>query len=169
MDGGHPTPQLLLSLRLTVSGAAGGAVAGAVAHLDPLPAHLQQARVGHACLACVAEALLVVAPVVGDVYGGPGRPGRGLLHVGARQGVARLVLLQHKRQTKTKCEVHFSLSAFKAKLVSVSSGSAAKSRGDNRNSSMDIIKRDKLRWKLMACFQSAIMKRTKAFEILGGG
>lgn len=95
-----------LSLRLTVRGAARGAVAGAVAHLDPLPAHLQQARVGHARLARVAEALLVVAPVVGDVDGGPGRPGRGLLHVGARQGVARLVLLQ--QTDKTKCKVHVS-------------------------------------------------------------
>lgn len=79
---------------LTVCGAASGAVAGAVAHLDALPAHLQQTRVRDASLAGVAEALLVVAAVVGNVDGRPGGPGRGLLQVGAGQGVARLVLLQ---------------------------------------------------------------------------
>lgn len=82
---------------LTVGGAAGGAVAGAVAHLDALPPHLQETGVGDARLAGVAEALLVVATVVGDVDGRPGRPGRGLLQVGAGQAVARLVLLQHAR------------------------------------------------------------------------
>lgn len=102
-----------VSARLTVRGAAGGAVAGAVAHLDPLPAHLQQARVGHARFARVAEALLVVAAVVGDVDGGPGRPGRGLLHVGAGQGVARLVLLQQRDQNKT--QIDFPPSAFKTR------------------------------------------------------
>lgn len=35
-----------------------------------------------------------MAAVVGDVDGRPGGPGRGLLQVGAGQGVARLVLLQ---------------------------------------------------------------------------
>lgn len=49
---------------LTVCGAAAGAVAGAVAHLDALPPHLQQARVGQARLAGVAETLLVVTAVV---------------------------------------------------------------------------------------------------------
>lgn len=81
---------------LTVGGAARGAVAGAVAHFDALPPHLQQSRVGDASLAGVAEALLVMAAVVGDVDGRPGRPGRGLLQVGAGQGVARLVLLQQR-------------------------------------------------------------------------
>lgn len=79
---------------LTVGGAAGGSVAGAVAHLDPLPAHLQQAGIWDASFARVAEALLIVAAVVRDVDRGPGGPGCGLLQVGTRQGVARLVLLQ---------------------------------------------------------------------------
>lgn len=35
-----------------------------------------------------------MAAIVGDVNGRPGRPGRGLLQVGARERVARLVLLQ---------------------------------------------------------------------------
>lgn len=82
---------------LTVCGAASGAVAGAVAHLDALPSHFQQTRFRDASLASVAEALLVVAAVVGDVDGRPGGPGRGLLQVGAGQAVARLVLLQHGR------------------------------------------------------------------------
>lgn len=73
---------------LTVRGAAGGSVAGAVAHLDPLPAHLQQAGIGNASFARVAEALLIVAPVVRDVDGGPGGPRRGLLQVRTGQGVA---------------------------------------------------------------------------------
>lgn len=80
---------------LTVGGAAGGAVAGTVAHLDALPSHLQLTGVGDASLAGVAEALLVVAAIVGDVDGCPGGPGRGLLQVGAGLGVARLVLLQY--------------------------------------------------------------------------
>lgn len=90
---------------LTVRGAAGGAVAGAVAHLDALPAHLQQTRVRDASLAGVAEALLVVAAVVGDVDGRPGGPGRGLLQVGAGQGVARLVLLQRGRNKLRLCNL----------------------------------------------------------------
>lgn len=49
---------------LTVCGAAAGAVAGAVAHLDALPPHLQQAGVGQARLAGVAETLLIVTTVV---------------------------------------------------------------------------------------------------------
>lgn len=82
---------------LTVCGAARGAVTGAVTHLNPLPSHLQQTRVGDASLTCVAEALLVMAAVVGDVNGRPGGPGRGLLQVGAGKGVARLILLQDGR------------------------------------------------------------------------
>lgn len=39
-----------------------------------------------------------MAAVVGDVDGRPGRPGRGLLQVGAGQGVARLVLLEQKKK-----------------------------------------------------------------------
>lgn len=76
------------SFPLTVRGAAGGSVAGAVAHLDPLPAHLQQAGIGNASFARVAEALLIVAPVVRDVDRGPGGPRRGLLQVRTGQGVA---------------------------------------------------------------------------------
>ncbi len=83
---------------LTVSGAAGGPVAGAVAHLDPLPAHLEQAGIRDASFARVAETLLVVAAVVGDVDGRPGSPGCGLLQVRTWQGVARLVLLQSQRR-----------------------------------------------------------------------
>lgn len=60
---------------LTVCGAAAGAVAGAVAHLDALPPHLQQARVGQARLAGVAETLLVVTAIVWNVHRRPGRPG----------------------------------------------------------------------------------------------
>lgn len=115
-----------VSARLTVRGAARGAVAGAVAHLDPLPAHLQQARVGHARFARVAEALLVVAAVVGDVDGGPGRPGRGLLHVGAGQGVARLVLLQQRNRNKTQIDFFFPPPPSKPELASERSGAAAK-------------------------------------------
>lgn len=79
---------------LTVCGAARGPVTGAITHLDPLPSHLQQTWVGDASLACVAEALLVMAAIVGDVNGCPGGPGRGLLQVGAGEGVTRLILLQ---------------------------------------------------------------------------
>lgn len=81
---------------LTVGGAAAGPVAGAVPHLDPLPPHFQQVRVRQAGFARVPEPLLVVAAVVGDVDGRPGRPGRGLLQLGARRGVAGLVLLQEQ-------------------------------------------------------------------------
>lgn len=59
---------------LTVGGAAAGAVAGAVAHLDALPPHLQQAGVGQPRLARVSETLLVVTPVVRNVHRRPGRP-----------------------------------------------------------------------------------------------
>lgn len=59
---------------LTICGAAAGAVAGAVAHLNALPPHLQQVGVGQARLAGVSEALLVVTAVVRDVHRRPGRP-----------------------------------------------------------------------------------------------
>lgn len=110
-----------------------------------------------------------MAPVVGDVDGGPGRPGRGLLHVGARQGVARLVLLQQWKNKNQNARFIFPSLPLKPSWSLRAAELLPSVRGDNRNSSMDIIKRDKLRWKLMACFQSAIMKRTKAFEILEGG
>lgn len=73
---------------LTVCGAARGPITGAVTHLNPLPSHLQETRVGDASLASVAEALLVMATIVGDVNGRPGGPGCGLLQVGAGEGVA---------------------------------------------------------------------------------
>lgn len=76
-DGRRPEAAALRPL--TVRGAAGGPVAGAVAHLDPLPAHLQQARVRDASPAGVAETLLVVAAVVRDVDGRPRSPRCGLL------------------------------------------------------------------------------------------
>lgn len=38
-----------------------------------------------------------MAAIVGDVNGRPRGPGRGLLQVGAGEGVARLVLLQDGR------------------------------------------------------------------------
>lgn len=125
---------------LTVRGAARGAVAGAVAHLDPLPAHLQQARVGHARFARVAEALLVVAAVVGDVDGGPGRPGRGLLHVGAGQGVARLVLLQQRNRNETQIDFSFPPSALRLQNPSSPPRGAAplpSARADNRERVLD--------------------------------
>ena len=81
------------SWALTISGAASGAVAGAVAHLDPLPAHLQQVGVGHTRFTGVAEALLIMAAVVRDVDRGPGRPWSGLLQIRTGEGVAGLVLL----------------------------------------------------------------------------
>lgn len=81
---------------LTIRGAAAGSVAGTVPHLDSLPSHFQQVWVRQAGFAGIAEPLLVVAPVVRDVDGCPGRPGRGLLQLGARVGVARLVLLGEK-------------------------------------------------------------------------
>lgn len=42
----------------------------------------------------------------------------------------------------------------------------ASAQGDNHKSLTAIIKHDKLRRKFSAHFQSVIMKRTKAFEIL---
>lgn len=72
----------------TVSGAARGAVAGAVAHLDPLAAHLQQRRVRNAGLTGVSEALLVMAAVVRDVHWSPRGPRSGLLQLRARKSVA---------------------------------------------------------------------------------
>lgn len=81
---------------LTVRGAAAGPVAGAVPHFDSLPPHFQQIRIGQAGFARVPKPLLVVAAVVGDVDGRPGRPGRGLLQLGARVGVAGLVLLEEQ-------------------------------------------------------------------------
>lgn len=64
---------------LTIGGAAAGAVAGAVAHLDALPSHLQQVGVGQPRLAGVSETLLIVTAVVRDVHWCPGRPRSRLL------------------------------------------------------------------------------------------
>lgn len=81
---------------LTVCGAATGSITGTVPHLDSLPSHFQQIWIRQAGFAGVAEPLLIVAPVVRDVDGRPGSPGCGLLQLGARVGVARLVLLGGK-------------------------------------------------------------------------
>ena len=44
-----------------------------------------------------------MAAVVRDVDGGPRCPGRGLLQVGARQRVARLVLLRSEMERLSEC------------------------------------------------------------------
>lgn len=85
---------------LTVGGAPTGAVARTVPHLNPLSPHFQQSWIRQAGLACVSKALLIVAPVVRDVDRCPWGPGRGLLQLGARVGVARLVLLGEKRHDR---------------------------------------------------------------------
>ena len=81
---------------LTVCRAAAGSVTRTVSHLDSLSSHFQQIWIRQAGFARVAKSLLIVAPVVRDVDGRPGRPGCGLLQLGARVDIARLVLLGGK-------------------------------------------------------------------------
>lgn len=81
---------------LTIRGAAAGAVTRTIPHFDSLSPHFQQIRVGKAGFARVSKPLLVVASVVRDVDGRPGRPGRGLLQLRARVGITWLVLLGDK-------------------------------------------------------------------------
>lgn len=60
---------------LTVSGAASGSIAGAVAHFNPLSSYFQETWVGDPRFAGVAETLLIVASIVRNIDRGPRSPG----------------------------------------------------------------------------------------------
>lgn len=93
---------ICLYAALTVSGAASGTVAGAVAHLNPLSPNFQKTWVRDARFASVAESLLVVPTIVRDIDWCPWSPGCCLLEVRTWQGVARLVLLSVQKKIKRK-------------------------------------------------------------------